>query len=148
MYVVDSNFFIQAHRAIYPIGIATSFWNKVEELANNEIIESIDKVQGELWQKEDEIKAWCELKLPANFFKDSSPSITDYVAITQWAQGKSDHYKQVAIQEFLETELADPWLVSYCKKEGKKVITYEKSEPQGKKRVKYLKLAMHLEYRF
>jgi len=136
MYVVDSNFFIQAHRAIYPIGIATSFWSKVEELANSLIIESIDKVQRELWEKEDEIKNWCEAKLPSDFFKDSSPCISDYIAITQWAQSKSDHYKQHAIQVFLETELADSWLVGYCKKENKKVVTYEKSEPLGKKRIK------------
>jgi len=120
MYVVDSNFFIQAHRAIYPIGIATSFWSKVEELANSLI----------------KIKNWCEAKLPSDFFKDSSPCISDYIAITQWAQSKSDHYKQHAIQVFLETELADSWLVGYCKKENKKVVTYEKSEPLGKKRIK------------
>jgi hypothetical protein len=29
IYLVDSNFFIQAHRATYPLDIATGFWNKV-----------------------------------------------------------------------------------------------------------------------
>ena len=44
VYVVDSNFFIEAHRANYPLDIAFSFWNKVKDLANSKIIISIDKV--------------------------------------------------------------------------------------------------------
>ena len=33
IYVVDSNFFIEAHRATYPLDVATSFWDKVNQLA-------------------------------------------------------------------------------------------------------------------
>lgn len=33
IFVVDSNFFIQAHRMYYPLDIAFSFWNKVKELS-------------------------------------------------------------------------------------------------------------------
>jgi len=33
VYVVDSNFFIDAHRANYPLDIAFSFWKKIKELA-------------------------------------------------------------------------------------------------------------------
>jgi hypothetical protein len=33
IYVVDSNFFIQAHRVSYPLDVAFSFWNKVKQLA-------------------------------------------------------------------------------------------------------------------
>ncbi len=68
VYVVDSNFFIQAHRATYPLDIATSFWNKVKELANNETIISIDKVKSELYDKNDELEFWCTNNLPNNFF--------------------------------------------------------------------------------
>lgn len=44
IYVVDSNFFIQAHRAVYPLDIAKGFWNSVKNLAIEEKIVSIDKV--------------------------------------------------------------------------------------------------------
>lgn len=33
IYVVDSNVFIQAHRAHYPLDVAVSFWAKVKQLA-------------------------------------------------------------------------------------------------------------------
>ena len=54
VYVVDSNFFIQAHRVNYPLDIAYSFWNKVKELAEAGKIISIDKVKDELYDKNDD----------------------------------------------------------------------------------------------
>jgi hypothetical protein len=42
VYVLDSNFFIQAHRATYPLDIATGFWNKVKHLAESGSLISID----------------------------------------------------------------------------------------------------------
>ena len=44
-YVVDSNFFIQAHQVHYPMDVVPNFWVKVSELAHNGIIGSIDKVE-------------------------------------------------------------------------------------------------------
>jgi len=47
IYLVDSNFFIQAHRAIYPLDIATGFWNKVKipEPCNEFDIKYINTIQ-------------------------------------------------------------------------------------------------------
>ena len=42
LYIVDSNFFIQAHRAYYPIDVIQSFWTKVKQLADEGKIKSID----------------------------------------------------------------------------------------------------------
>jgi hypothetical protein len=58
VYVVDSNFFIQAHRVSYPLDVAFSFWNKVKQLANDGKIISIDKVKQEIYQNEDALKQW------------------------------------------------------------------------------------------
>ena len=70
-YLVDSNFFIQAHRAIYPLDVAPSFWKKVKVLATNGNILSIDKVKNEIFQNEDDLKNWCVNNLPSDFFHDS-----------------------------------------------------------------------------
>jgi hypothetical protein len=45
VYVLDSNFFIQAHRFHYPIDVAAGFWNKVRQLAEEGRVISIDKVK-------------------------------------------------------------------------------------------------------
>ena len=44
-FIVDSNFFIQAHRSIYPLDVVQSFWLKVKILSQNGTIVSIDKVK-------------------------------------------------------------------------------------------------------
>ena len=56
IYVVDSNFFIQAHRINYPLDIAFSFWKKVKQLAHENKIISIDKVKTEIYDKNDALK--------------------------------------------------------------------------------------------
>ena len=34
IYIVDSNFFIEAHRINYPIDIALSYWEKIKKFAD------------------------------------------------------------------------------------------------------------------
>ncbi len=68
VFVLDSSFFIEAHRITYPLDIATGFWNKVQQLANAGTIISIDKVKNELYDKNDELEAWCKAHLPHDFF--------------------------------------------------------------------------------
>lgn len=48
-YLLDSNFFIQAHRACYPLDVVTSFWIKVSNLAAEGKLKSIDKVKIEIY---------------------------------------------------------------------------------------------------
>ena len=59
IYAVDTNFFIQAHRSLYPIDIAVTFWDKVKILAQNGKIVSINKVKFEIFQNDDILKGWC-----------------------------------------------------------------------------------------
>lgn len=135
-FLVDSNFFIQAHRAIYPLDVAFSFWNKVGELAKKGNIISIDKVKNEIYQNEDDLKVWCQNTLPNSFFKDTSGVLSEYGSIATWANSMSHHYKPAAIAEFLEADEADAWLVAYSLNQNIPLITYEKSEPNSKKKIK------------
>jgi hypothetical protein len=112
VYVVDSNFFIQAHRANYPLDIATSFWNKVKALAEQGKIISIDKVKKEIFDHQDDLKQWCEDNLPEDFFKDTQEVITSYGQIASWANSRNGHYHSTALAEFLDADEADAWLVA------------------------------------
>lgn len=78
VYVVDSNFFIQAHRAHYPLDVAVSFWAKVKQLAYEGKIISIDKVKDELYDKNDALEAWCKTNLPEEFFKNTDEVMETY----------------------------------------------------------------------
>lgn len=142
-FLVDSNFFIQAHRAIYPLDIAPSFWNKVQELAQRGTIVSIDKVKKEIYKNEDELKIWCENSLPSEFFKDTSSVLNEYALLAKWANSMSHHYKTEAIQEFLDFDMADAWLVAFGMNQNIPVVTYERSEPYSKKKIKIPDVCIH-----
>ncbi len=138
VYVVDSNFFIQAHRASYPLDIATSFWSKVVQLAEEGKIISIDKVKNEIFKNEDELKQWCEINLPDNFFRDTSTIIPQYSQIVAWAVSKNTHYLPNALAEFLDADEADAWLAAYALVDVQSItiVTHELSEPNRKNKVK------------
>lgn len=136
-FIVDSNFFIQAHRSIYPLDVVQSFWLKIKNLAAVGTILSIDKVQLEIFDNsahQDELKDWCQLNLPDKFFKSTDSVLGNYIAIVNWVN--SSNFTDRAKQEFLETDLADPWLVAFAISSGWTIVTYEKSEPNRKNKIK------------
>lgn len=135
-YILDSNFFIQAHRANYPFDVLPSFWTKIEHLANQQLIISIDKVRDEIFQNDDELTDWCQINLPDDFFQDSSISINEYAILASWANGKNDHYHQRAIEQFLDNDFADAWIIAYAMNQNLPILTHEKSEPERKSRIK------------
>lgn len=138
LYVIDSNFFIQAHRESYPLDIAFSFWNKVKHLADEGKITSIDKVKNEIYDKNDALEAWCKTNLPQDFFKDSSQIMSAYGKVSAWAISRSNHYLQNALNEFLDADEADAFIVAYALTDptNRIVVTQEKSEPNRKNKVK------------
>lgn len=138
VYVLDSNFFIQAHRFYYPIDVATGFWNKVRQLAVDGRVISIDKVKKELYYKNDTLEEWCRNNLPEDFFKDTSIVIEEYAKVVEWAMLKSSHYLPGALDEFLNSDEADAFLVAYCLADpaNRIVVTQEISEPNRLNKVK------------
>lgn len=138
VYVIDSNFFIQAHRVNYPLDIAFSFWNKVKQLADEGKIISIDKVKNEIYDKNDALEAWCVANLPVDFFKDTSEIMGSYGIVSAWAVSRNSHYMPNALNEFLDADEADAFLVAYALADPNKrvVVTQEISEPNKKNKVK------------
>lgn len=139
LYVVDSNFFIEAHRTTYPLDVAHSFWNKVKQLADAEKIISIDKVKKEIYDNhEDALKQWCVANLSQEFFKDTAPIVATYGKVAVWAISKRNHYLPNALAEFLHADEADAYIVAYALADNSNriVVTQEISEPSRRNKVK------------
>ena len=138
VYILDSNFFIEAHRVSYPLDIAFSFWNKVMGLAAEGKIISIDKVKNELFGKNDPLENWCREKLPSGFFKDKSSVITAYQQVANWAYSRRDHYNQAAIDQFLDADKADAFIVAFALFDSSErvVVTHEISNPNQRSKIK------------
>ncbi len=150
VYVLDSNFFIQAHRFHYPIDVAYGFWNKVRQLAEQEKIISIDKVKNELYDKNDALEAWCVGNLPEDFFKDTSHVMAAYGQVSAWAISRSSHYLPNALNEFLDADEADAFLVAYTLADtnNRIMVTQETSEParQNKMKIPDACIALNVRY--
>lgn len=140
IFIVDTNFFIQSHRATYPIDVAEGFWNTVIKLANENKIISIDKVKNEIFNNDDELSTWIDNNLAAEFFKptNSQEVLANYSQIVNWANSKNNFYLPRAISEFLDFNYADSWLVVYALslKVECVITTQEKSEPNRKSKIK------------
>lgn len=150
VYVIDSNFFIEAHRANYPLDIAFSFWNKVKELAAAGTIISIDKVKAELYDKNDDLEAWCKFNLPVNFFKSTIEVMNEYGQVSNWAISMKYHYLPKALNEFLDADEADAFIVAYSlsDKVNRVIVTQEISEPQRKSSIKIPDVCHHFDVRY
>ena len=134
-FLLDSNFFIEAHRTSYPFDVVPSFWIKVKELVADGKIISIDKVQKELLKNDDELSQWCIDNLPDTFFKDTTSTVLNYAILTGWIYSNSNQYSQPAISEFLDADEADAWLIAYAMTHGNQIVTHEVSAPNSKSRV-------------
>lgn len=150
VYVVDSNFFIQAHRVNYPLDIAQSFWNKVKVLADAARIISIDKVKDEIYDKNDTLEAWCKANLPEDFFKSTDKVMNEYGKVTAWAISMNQHYLPNALNEFLDADEADAFLVAYslADKANRVLVTQEKSQPNRTNKIKIPEACDQIDIRY
>lgn len=136
VYILDSNFFIQAHRDSYPFDVAVSFWSKVKELASAGRIISIDKVREELYDKNDVLEDWCKENLPEDFFKDTSTVMAEYARVTSWAVSRN-HYLPQALNEFLDAKEADAYIIAYClNKPDERIVVTNEVASESKRKVK------------
>ena len=155
VYVLDSNFFIQAHRTNYPLDIAFSFWNKVKDLANSKIIISIDKVKNELYDKNDALEDWCKENLAEDFFKSTDEVMIEYRKVVEWAISMNTHYLPKALVEFLDVDEADAFLISYSLANNKNsinenriIVTHEISQPNRKNKIKIPEACAYFNVRY
>ncbi len=136
-YVLDTNIFIESHLRNYPLDIFPSYWQLLKDLAIDEVIISIDKVRDELNHYEDEISVWVDENMPDNFFKkmNTDEVTSEYGKVVEWAHSRNDHFREAAINEFLEFDKADAWLVAYCMSTESTLVTLEVSDPKSKKKI-------------
>ena len=150
VYVLDSNFFIQAHRVTYPLDVAESFWSKVKQLAWEQKIVSIDKVKNEIYHGNDALKDWCMEHLPEDFFHNTIEIMDAYAKVCAWAASLSHHYTQSALNEFLDADEADAFLVAYALKQpdARILVTQEISQPERKSKIKIPDVCIGLSLRY
>lgn len=59
----------------------------------------------------------------------------EYANVVAWAESKSGFYLPKAIEEFMGFEIADAFLIAYCKANDCKLVTSEVSKPDRRNRI-------------
>ena len=133
-YLLDSNVFMQAHRLYYGFDICPGFWTAILRQNAASRIFSIDRVQQEIAEGNDQLKKWAQSDAPDTFFrKTNAKAIVDqFGKMITWVQGNSQ-YTPAAKAEF--ATVADGWLIACAKSEGLIVVTHEAYDPNTKRKV-------------
>jgi hypothetical protein len=144
VYLLDTNILIQAHKAHYPFDVMPSYWSKLLDLSATKEVGSIDKVKAEICGNNftDDLARWCSTSCLPSFFEDTEQAIDSYMQVSRWANS-SQRYSKVAIDEFLQKDYADAWLVAYAHYTGKTIVTYEIPDNYIKKKIKIPDACLH-----
>lgn len=132
-YLIDASVLITAHRPLYPFDIAPGFWRQLVEKASDKIV-FIEKVDKEILKGEDELSDWY-LENRDEFYILTIPEqevIESYGKIIS-SINKNRQYIQSAKDEF--ASVADSWLCAYGLAYNYTIVTYEKYQPNVKKRI-------------
>lgn len=133
MFLLDANVFINASRQYYAPSIAPQFWHWLESQHTDGKLRSIRQVLEEIDDgKEGHLTKWAST-LPDTFWMEPCPKVPhSMVEISNWVEDQS--YRRAALDEFFK--VADYYLVAQAHAQGLEIVTFEKPEPNSKKKVK------------
>lgn len=130
-YLIDSNIFIRSKNEM-PMDLWPTFWERMTELVNSgEIFISV-KVKEEIERGNDELTKWMRDSVPQNCFVELDDDIMrKYEEVQKWVGEKQ--FTENAKKVF--ATVADAYLVATAAAKDMTLVTYEKSDPNSKKRV-------------
>jgi len=122
VYLLDTNIFVESRKNL-PMDVWTTFWSKLSELAMSGQVVSSVKVKEEISEGYDDLLDWLTSHVPDGFFLPvDGEALQAYSSLQNWAAGVD--YK------------ADAFIIATALSKGMTLVTFEKSEPQRKNRVK------------
>lgn len=133
MYLLDANIFIQSNRAHYGLDIAPGFWDWIDAGHRGQVLLSIGPVGSEIAVGNDNLTTWAASR--KNIFAPMDPAcMTSLGLVSNWVVRAPVGFTIAAQSVFLAS--ADYQLIAYAHAHGHTVVTYERGEPNSKKRVK------------
>ena len=130
-YLLDSNVFIQAANVTYREPEFPGYWEWIRLLAESGTLASVEAVRGEL--ESPNVSALAD-SLPPSAFRAQDAKVAS--ALSQVSLWVDEHpmFTREAKSDFQDG--ADCHLIAEAKAYGYTVVTYEKSEPESKSKVK------------
>jgi len=133
-YLFDTNIFVESKKNL-PMDVWPSFWTKMVEMINSGNVFSIDIVKDEIDHGGDELTDWIRDHAPRGFFLPVDAStLAKYSETQNWAHNNPVGFTPAALAGF--AQVADAYLVAAAAAKNMILVTYEKSEPNRRNRVK------------
>jgi len=127
VFLVDSNALITPYQQYYPFDFAQSFWNQIRVCIERGEIAILDLVKLEL-QKGDEndpLRKWIEETKIKLFVDHREATILEqYANVLQYVQD-CGYYNDIALANWSDLTVADPWLIAAAKAKGFFLVTFE-----------------------
>lgn len=140
MFLLDANVLIEASRHYYHHQIAPSFWSWLAQEHDQGVLGSVRAVRDELIDAKvqggdaEKLSLWASGLNPTFWQEPDDRCATSLRDIALWVQREGARYTPAAVTEFLR--IADYPLVAQAHASGSVVVTFEKSEPNAKRRIK------------
>ncbi len=122
MYILDTNFFIDADKLHLPIKQNYAFWEWIESLAENRTISIPRAVYEELQKQNDDVSKWVD--------KHKEKLVDGVAAFTQIGEVMENGYGTID-DVTLDRLNADPWVIAHALAVSGKVVTGEKPGKQA-----------------
>lgn len=127
MYLLDANVFIEANKSYYRIKNFTSFWHWLDAQQAGGVIASIQVVDRELLDGDDELVSWAKKREHTGWFLpvDTEDTQLKYGEVADWVMSQPQ-YTWPNQTQFLKR--ADGWVIAKAAVIGATVVTLEKFE--------------------
>lgn len=132
-YLLDSNTFIQAKNHYYRFSVCPGCWDWLQSANESGTVFSVEAIQGELTDGEDELATWAAGDGADLFLPPDADTLQSFTQISRWVvAGDFDEQNR---QEFLAK--ADPLLIAHAASHpGITVVTQEVLVPDNSRKVK------------
>ena len=145
-WILDTNIFINAVQKYYGLDLCPGFWQWL--LQHTDCIYTIDMVEEELADKDDELFTWCKEQLPSSFFRHADEEVMScYKKVVSHVMALPDPpFNQNKKDDFING--ADPMLIAFAMKTGDVLVTNEKFNPDAHKKIYLPNIAKEFDVKF
>lgn len=125
-FLLDANALINVSREYYSFKVAPAFWEWTKKQIENGNFILLKVVYDELQKGNDELKAWSATLDKDLIFnhKEDALVIAKYGEVIRHLND-CGYYKEVAIKDWAEGSVADPWLIAMASVHGGIIATNE-----------------------
>lgn len=131
IFLLDANAFLTPSKNYYNFDLAPSYWEKLNQLATDGRIKTIDKINDEICvrdkeNKKDDLQIWFENEFKGEVVQTKDQKIVnEYQKVIQYLYNTPKYSKKAFLEWGSNHELADPWLIATAKVKNWSIVTLE-----------------------